>query len=202
MIVGVESNFVLELALEQTDADPASRIVELAEKHRIHLVVPACALTEPYETLVRRSKDRRQLVDRLRNETKQLARTKRFAGMEKASAEVANALGASIGHHARELERTIRRLCACGTVVAVTPEVLAEALDAQRRFKLGPQDAFVFASIDLYLRRAAKGPKYFINKNSHDFLTDRIRQRLGSYDCELMIDFAKACNRIEAQLVQ
>jgi hypothetical protein len=56
MIVLAESNFVLELALQQEERDEVERLVAMAEARRIELVVPACALFEPYETLIRRKK--------------------------------------------------------------------------------------------------------------------------------------------------
>lgn len=68
MIVLAESNFVLELALQQEELDEADRLVAMAEAREIELVIPACALFEPYETLVRRRKARAALLERLRGE--------------------------------------------------------------------------------------------------------------------------------------
>ena len=56
MIVYVESNFVLELALLQEEHDSCDAIIMLAETRDIELVVPAFSLAEPYEALVRRSR--------------------------------------------------------------------------------------------------------------------------------------------------
>jgi hypothetical protein len=58
MIVGVESNFVLELTFRQEEAADCTRILTFAKQKAIQLVIPACALFEPYETLIRRSKER------------------------------------------------------------------------------------------------------------------------------------------------
>ena len=58
MNVYVESNFVLELALLQEQSASGEAILRLGEEHRVHLVVPAYALVEPYETLARRHKQR------------------------------------------------------------------------------------------------------------------------------------------------
>jgi hypothetical protein len=52
MIVLGESNLVLELAFQQEEGDDADLIVRMAEEKRIALVIPACALFEPYETPV------------------------------------------------------------------------------------------------------------------------------------------------------
>src|SRR5881394_3448686 len=46
LIAYIESNFVLELALEQEEAPAAQKILELAEKGRIELAFPTFALSE------------------------------------------------------------------------------------------------------------------------------------------------------------
>jgi hypothetical protein len=50
MIVLAESNFVLELAFQQEEQDEVERLVVMAEAREVELVIPACALFEPYET--------------------------------------------------------------------------------------------------------------------------------------------------------
>jgi rRNA-processing protein FCF1 len=65
MIVLVESNFVIEFAQRQAEIADAERIVTLAENREIELAIPACALFEPYETLVRRRKQRTGTVEQL-----------------------------------------------------------------------------------------------------------------------------------------
>lgn len=63
MIVAAESNFVLQLALEQEEGVAARSILDLAASGQIRLVIPACALFEPYETMVRRHRRRDRLLD-------------------------------------------------------------------------------------------------------------------------------------------
>ncbi len=75
MKVYVESNFVLELALLQRWADSCDEILKLAERGDIELRVPAYALAEPYDTLVRRGRERKRLKQELDRELGQLART-------------------------------------------------------------------------------------------------------------------------------
>jgi hypothetical protein len=47
MTAYVESNFVLELPLQQEECEDCSAIVELASQGRLVLVVPAFSLAEP-----------------------------------------------------------------------------------------------------------------------------------------------------------
>lgn len=62
MNVYIESNFVLELAFLQEQSSSCEEILRLAEGEHIELVVPAYALIEPYETLVRRRRGREYIL--------------------------------------------------------------------------------------------------------------------------------------------
>src|SRR5947208_876492 len=53
MIVYVESNFVLEIALEQKQASAARSILSLAESHQIELAYPSFVLSEPFDSIMR-----------------------------------------------------------------------------------------------------------------------------------------------------
>lgn len=83
MIAIVESNFILELALQRDEVEHAEEIVALAEKGSIELVVPACVFAESFQALTLNSKRRRHLESGLRNEIRELARSKSFADLEK-----------------------------------------------------------------------------------------------------------------------
>ncbi|MGH2487608.1 MAG: hypothetical protein ACRDHE_16525, partial [Ktedonobacterales bacterium] len=63
MIVYVESNFLLEMAFEQSDAPAAESILRLAENSSIELIVPAVALVEPFSTIRYRNSERREVLD-------------------------------------------------------------------------------------------------------------------------------------------
>ena len=65
MIVYVESNFVLELALLQGEHQSCDSIVSLAESLTIDLAIPAFSLAEPYDVWRRRNGERTELYERL-----------------------------------------------------------------------------------------------------------------------------------------
>ena len=50
----VESNFILEIALYQADAEAALEIMQQAATDRVELAVPQFALCEPITTVHRR----------------------------------------------------------------------------------------------------------------------------------------------------
>ena len=88
MIVLVESNFVLELAFRQRDVADAERLMDLAAQGRIRLAIPGCALFEPFETLIRRRKERRDILRDFRREVLQLSRSQHFSDLSDTSEAV------------------------------------------------------------------------------------------------------------------
>ena len=79
MNVYVESNFVLELALLQEQSASCEELVDLGAKGLVSLVVPAYCLAEPYETLIRRWRDRLGLKRTVDGQLTQLARTSTYS---------------------------------------------------------------------------------------------------------------------------
>lgn len=202
MIVLVESNFVLELALRQEQVDDAERIVGLAEAKAVELVVPGCSLFEPYETLIRRRKERALTQERLLKELRQLSRSKEFTDLLETSKNVTRALAESGEVEARGLDTTIRRLLDIATVLPLTAEVVGHALDAQVKYDLEPQDAVVFASVDFYLQPRTQSTKVFANRNYADFAKPDIESHLAEHNCKLFPDFHDAKNFVEHELAE
>ena len=192
MIVLAESNFVIELALEQEEAAHAQRIVELAEAHQIALVIPACAFAEPYHTSVRRRRERRALVSLLEKDLRQLGRSKSFTGLLRTSDEVARILRDSEIAEARGLDDAVQRLTACCRIPALSQATIDAALQFRRDFELKHDDSIVFASIEAALRETGPGTKIFVNKNSKDFETSGIQTHLQQYGCKIISSFAAA----------
>jgi len=157
MIVGVESNFVLELTFRQEEAVDCTRILTLAEQNAIQLVIPACALFEPYETVVRRAKQRDRVAHELQSELQQLARTDIYAELRKTSETVTRALAESGREQAESLARTIGRIVSVATVIPLDANVLKHSLAVQLVYGLPPQDSVVFASLDRFFWRTWQG---------------------------------------------
>jgi len=57
----VESNFVLELVLLQEQYASCEDVLRLCEAGKEQLIIPAYSLVEPYETLIRRHRQRKQM---------------------------------------------------------------------------------------------------------------------------------------------
>lgn len=61
MNVYVESNFVLEQALEQEQCESCKELIKIASAASIRLVIPAFSLAEPHIALMRRGSERSRL---------------------------------------------------------------------------------------------------------------------------------------------
>lgn len=203
MIVIGESNLVLELALHQEDSEDVERLVALAEARHIQLVIPACALFEPHETLIRRRNERRLLLDSLHRHISQVARSRDFRDLHRTSRGVTESLARSAEIEARGLSDTVARLLRAAQIIPLTVETLARAQEAERQFSFAPQDAIVFASVEQHLAAASQDPRLFINKNHVDFLRPEIEMHLGDhYACKLIPYFPAARQYIDSRLLR
>jgi hypothetical protein len=197
MIVLVESNFVLELAFRQEEVAHAERLMEFATQKRMKLVVPGCALFEPFETLVRRRRERNATRDKFRYEVLQLSRSEHFPNLAETSEAVAKIFVESVETEAAGLNNAISRILDCADVIPLTKEVMQHSIRVRDQFEFEPQDAVVFASIDLYLDERGKAESVFANKNSDDFAVPDVEERLGALNCKLLSTFANAADLIE-----
>jgi predicted nucleic acid-binding protein len=200
MIVLAESNFVLELALRQEQFEHAEKILRLAEEKSLQLLIPACALLEPYQTLTRRGRERKEFSRKLQVEIKLLERSTLHDGMTAASQQIARALDEGTNIEMESLEQTIDRLAKICTVPALSVDIMRLGQALQLVYDLEPQDAVVMASIDVALEGLAEGPKVFVNKNFKDFATPLVEKNLERHGCRLISSFSHACQYIESGL--
>ncbi len=80
MNVYVESNFVIEYALEQDEFDTCVEIVRLAAQGKLRLLVPAFSLAEPHQAISNKAKARARLAEDLRRHLGELGRSKPHRG--------------------------------------------------------------------------------------------------------------------------
>jgi predicted nucleic acid-binding protein len=200
MIVIAESNFVIELAYRQDEIEHVEAIVNLAERHEVELAIPACALFEPYETLVRRRKQRMKTIQKLREEISQLGRSQHFADLPLTSEAISQTLSGSAEIEHRELDQSLLRLAKCATVIPLSGEMLKNSVGARLQFSLEPQDSIIFASVEHFLKDRGGSKSVFANKNSADFSGPEIESHLRGYGCKLLSSFANTRKFVEHSL--
>jgi len=189
MNVYVEANFVLELALMQEEHENCENILLLCESAKAKLIVPAFSLTEPYETLVRRDKDRKQLAQTVKNELRELGRSKPYQTETSAYQAFANLLTRSGKEEQQRLFYLQDRLLMIGEIIPLGREILSAAAQFQIKHGLSPQDSIVYASVLQHLQSNAPVTSCFLNRNSRDFDDPDIEESLAHYHCKVLFSF-------------
>jgi len=201
--VYVESNFVLELALLQEQSASCEELVDLGAKGLVSLVVPAYCLAEPYETLIRRWRDRLGLKRTVDGQLTQLARTSTYSDHLERFSDITSLLVSSADEEQKRLEDVLSKILELADVIPLDSEVMAESIRCQEEYDFGPQDAIVFASIVSDLKsRSAEHQSCFLNRNPKDFADQNVLDQLDQRGCKLFPRFDSGLafirNRLEA----
>lgn len=199
MIVYVETNFVLEQAFLQEEHGSCTRLLEAAAAKKIELVLPAYSMGEPYEKLIRRRRERKQLSDRLRQELHELRRSAPYANEAEQYSDLARLLIDSNEQENQRLNEVLSRILDIATIIPTDSDVLKNALMAQRALGLSPQDSIVYAAVRKHLVMQ-NGTRCFINKNTRDFLEPRIVAEFEAHHCKIIPAFLDGVGYIEADL--
>jgi hypothetical protein len=157
----VESNFVLEIVLQQEQLQACDQVMQKCKQGSIKLVVPAYSILEPYETLARRHKARKNVHTDLGNELKQLSRSVSAANTRQASDDVLALLVDSANTETSRIAQVRGELLGLAEIVPLDESVIREAMQFQSTHALAPQDAIVYASVVAFLRTGPARRKCF-----------------------------------------
>jgi predicted nucleic acid-binding protein len=199
VIVYVETNFVLQLALRQEEADAADTILERAKQGIIKLVLPAFSLSEPYSTLTYRALERRAIYNSL---MRQLALLSRSEPHQQTAAVLQQLLAMWRGLERREIDLLHSAIT---DMMSASRTIQTELGDIQRSanyrslYDLSPQDGIILAAIvrDLDAQDQAEA-KCFISTNIKDFGDPDIRAELKSFNCRYISKLADALGFIDS----
>ncbi len=200
MIVYVESNFILELALLRAEHKDCEMLVSLAESQDIDLTLPAFSVGEPYEALGRRLKRREELRKKLSTEIQELARSKPYQESPTEFQRLMDLLLSSGEEEKRKLDKALNKTLSVAEVIPIDLNTIKAAIAFQESHSLSPQDSIVYASILDHLARTSGGPHCFITKNSRDFVTPDIVNDLAAYNCRLLSQFSDGLGYIRSHL--
>lgn len=200
MTVYVESNFVLELALQQEECDACNAIIELASEGRLVLVVPAFSLAEPHVAIASKEKVRNQLRRDLDAQVSDLARSRPHHTVQTDFAAFAAVLADSAQFERDGVRDSASRLVQRAEVIALDAAILRSALDVQAEFAMSGQDSIVLASVLAHLEAHRPAQSCFLNRNTRDFDDPDIRKKLDDYDCKFFGKFGQALSYIKAQI--
>lgn len=147
--VYVECPFVLQLALNQEQAEACDRIVDGVKGGSFELALPIVALVEPLYVQRGNFAERRRVAELWRAQVTQLKRTNTTVHQDAVAAmEDALVKAAPIDDHDRaSIADTIARLSGTCRLLPFRESLFAEGFDIERRLSLTSVDALAVATI-------------------------------------------------------
>lgn len=192
MTVYVESNFVIEQALQQEQCNSCDEIVAMARSGTLSLAIPAFSLAEPHQALAAKEKGRKRLNSELRAHLLELGRSVPYRTVPEDYGPLASILTESADWERAGLRQAIAGLLESAGVMPLNAEILVQANSLQDELGLSGQDALVFASVMTHLRRTQPTESCFLSRNSKDFDDPDIRERLQLFGCRYFASFDQA----------
>lgn len=187
MIVYVETNFLLELALGREQGRGCRQLLDWCRDQRLDLRLPAYALAEAQSAFVKLRADRLRAIETLKTQARDLARMTRGADLGKLCNDAGEALSASTEVDRASLNQLVRELYSVASFIPLDKSAveLAEIVRSVGSVK-GHGDLMVFGSIlqDLSERSRAgtPTPALFVTRDT-DFGGDAGKW-LRPYSCE------------------
>ena len=200
MKIYVETNFVLEIALAQEQHNSCEDVLALCLARRARLLIPAFSIAEPYQTLERRHRRRRQTKRELDRELIQLARTASYARSLSDSRSLVDLLIDSTDEEARRLEATRKQLLEAAAVLPLDADILKAATPFQTEYDLSPEDAIVYATVLSHLTLHPSERSCFLNRNTRDFDDPDLVAELRRHGCKMIPRFDSGYQYIMASL--
>jgi predicted nucleic acid-binding protein len=200
MNVYVESNFVLEQALEQEQCDSCEELVRIATTGSIHLVVPAFSLAEPHIALMRRGSERSRLSTELQKQLVELGRSKPYREASSNFSELTALLIRSAERERTGLQHAIDGMLKAAVVIPLDSDLFYQASGIQVAFDMSVQDSIVLASVVRHLTETKPADSCFLNRNTKDFDDPNVREILDEFGCRFFGRFDDGLRYIEAHL--
>jgi predicted nucleic acid-binding protein len=202
MNVYVESNFVLEQALEQEQCESCKELVRIASAGSIRLVVPAFSLAEPHIALRRRGNERSRLSAELQKHLSELGRSKTYREVPGNFSELAALLIASAERERAGLQSITDGMLKAAEIIPLDSDVFHQAGGIQVALDMPVQDSIVLASIVSHLAATKPAESCFLNRNTRDFDDPNVREMLDEFGCKFFGRFDDGLHYIEARLRQ
>ena len=200
MNVYVESNFVLEQALEQEQSESCQRLIGLATTGSVRLVIPAFSLAEPHITLMRKANERSRLSAELQRQLSELGRSKTYRDASSSFREITALLIRSAESERAGLERAIDGILKAAEVIPLNSDLFYQAGGIQIALDMSAQDSIVLASVVRHLAETKPAESCFLNRNTRDFDDPNVRDMLEEFRCKFFGRFDHALQYIEGHL--
>jgi len=149
MKVYVETNWLLDLALEQERIRASSFVLELAKNSKIRLYLPEICLVEAEQKIVRRRLQRETLIENLQSEGRELIRNCDAMYQSQAAAIDQDIIQLRrISDFEREhFNATVRNISKFLTWLHLDDNSLQKSFDFDENYALNRLDALIYAVI-------------------------------------------------------
>jgi predicted nucleic acid-binding protein len=200
--VYVESNFVLELALQQEQHESCERLLLLASAGSVILLAPAFSLAEPHDALIGKDKPRQKLGNELKSHLNELERSERYRPLPDAFRDLAKTLLAAGAIERDGLKGTLDQILIAARIIPLDSDIFESARELQEKLGLPAKDSIVLASVQSHLENTLPTESCFLNRNTKDFDSPRVREMLEIYGCKFFGSFDDGLRYIEARLLR
>jgi hypothetical protein len=200
MNVYIESNFVLEQALEQEQSESCGKLIELARTGAVHVLIPAFSLAEPHIALMHKGNERSRLIPELRKQLSELGRSRPYRTASSDFAELTALLIDSVESERTRLRAAADAIIDAAEIIPLNVDVFREAKGFQAAYDMSFQDSLVLASVVRHLRQAMPEESCFLNRNTKDFADPNIQDMLDEFRCKFFGRFDDALGFIGARI--
>ena len=204
MVVYVESNFVLEIALEQEQSSAARSILALAESGQIELAYPSFVLSEPFENISRARRERNDLQVSLLKSFNYLQRSETYKEIMLDFEPMVNVLKGAYRRQIDLLHTAFDQLISVGRCISIDISIFREASTYQRSLRLSPQDSIIYSAVVADLKEQSQDAiKCFLSRDRKAFGGDDdrgIKIELGKYNCRYIGNFTQGLDFIQSSL--
>jgi predicted nucleic acid-binding protein len=203
VIVYVESNFILEIALLQEQHSACEELLELCVKGRIQILLPTYAMIEPFGTLFRRRAERNRLASRLDPVLRELGRTAPLSErVEEAKVNLKKLLGASSEDEFVRWKIARSRIASIAELIPFEERVLQVAAASEVPLNLAPPDAVIYASVRNHLSQTRPARSCFLNRNFSDFQEPPLVAELHALGCKMLPAFDQGLSYVRGMLAR
>ena len=201
MIVYVESNFVLELALDQEQGQAAQAILTLAAGGALRLVVPAFALSEPFATINYRGSEREKFIVAQAQQERDLDRSTLHKDVAAQLRLIRPILSEVRKTQMNALADVVARLLSVGEMAALGLSTYQQAREYEVVSSLSPQDAIIYATVVAHLQQQNPSEaKCFLSRDSKGFDQPALKTQLGQFNCRYISNFDDGLRYIQSNL--
>ena len=187
MKVYVKTNWLLDLALEQERIRASSFVVKLAKDKKVHLFLPEISLVEADQKIVRRRLQRETLIENLRQEGRELIRSRDARYQSQATAIDQDIFQLrDISDFEREhFNATVRDISKFLTWLHLDDDSLQKSFDFEENYALNRLDALIYAVIRADASSDLASNKCFIDYDGH-FKNPKLKRDMTGFGITLL----------------